>query len=97
MPRVSTVTILSLRACTWLTSMRAGWSPSSRPHSFAAWAIFRAWACSSSALVGMQPQLRQVPPSVFCRSTTATFSPSCAARIAAGYPPVPAPMMMTSN
>ena len=29
------------------------------------------------------PQMRQVPPSAFCFSTTATVSPSCAARIAA--------------
>jgi hypothetical protein len=36
----------------------------------------------SSALVGMQPQLRQMPP-MFSRSTTAVLSPSCAARIAA--------------
>ena len=41
---------------------------------------------------GMQPQIRQVPPSAFCFSTTATFRPSCAARIAATYPPVPAPI-----
>ena len=46
------------------------------PHSFAFWTIFSAWACSSSALVGMHPQMRQVPPSAFCFSTTATFLPS---------------------
>ena len=38
-------------------------------------------ACSS-ALDGMQPTLRQVPPKVASFSTTATFRPSCAARIA---------------
>ena len=67
-----------------------------RPHSFADCATFSACACSSSALVGMQPQIRQVPPSVFCFSTTATLRPSCAARIAATYPPVPAPITTTS-
>ena len=36
----------------------------------------------SSAFDGMQPTLRQVPPSVAFFSTTATFMPSCAARIA---------------
>ena len=36
----------------------------------------------SSALVGMQPQLRHMPP-MFSRSTTAVLRPSCAARIAA--------------
>src|SRR5258708_6824041 len=42
-----------------------------------------ACACSSSALVGMQPHSRQVPPSAFCFSTTAVLRPSCAARMAA--------------
>ena len=37
----------------------------------------------SSALEGMQPTLRQVPPSVSRLSTQAVFRPSCAARIAA--------------
>ena len=36
----------------------------------------------SSALLGMQPMLRQVPPSVARRSTQAVFRPSCAARMA---------------
>src|SRR5205823_3135093 len=53
-------------------------------------------ACSSSALVGMHPHRRHVPPSAFCFSTTATFRPSCAARMAATYPPVPAPITTTS-
>ena len=38
-------------------------------------------ACSS-AFEGMQPILRQVPPKVLSFSTTATFMPSCAARMA---------------
>ena len=38
-------------------------------------------ACSR-AFDGMQPTLRQVPPSVAFFSTTATFMPSCAARTA---------------
>ena len=37
----------------------------------------------SSAFDGMQPTLRQVPPSVSRLSAQAVFSPSCAARIAA--------------
>ena len=37
----------------------------------------------SSALEGMQPTLRQVPPKGARFSTTATFMPSWAARIAA--------------
>ena len=58
-------------------------SPIVRPHSFQFCAIFSACACSSSAFVGMHPQLRQVPPSTGARSTTAVFNPSCAARMAA--------------
>ena len=50
----------------------------------------RSWPASSnrcedcsSALDGMQPTLRQVPPKVARFSTTATFRPSWLARIAA--------------
>ena len=49
----------------------------------------KSWAASakaslacSSAFDGMQPTLRQVPPWVARFSTTATFMPSCAARMA---------------
>src|SRR3981081_4199384 len=51
----------------------------------------------------MQPTLVQVPPgaglpsAVFQSSTQAVLNPSCAARIAAMYPPGPAPMTTTSN
>src|SRR5688572_4841374 len=97
MPPVRPETILSFRACTAGMSIdTAAPSMPLKPHSFAACAIFSACACSSNALVGMQPQIRQVPPSVFCFSTTATLRPSCAARIAATYPPVPAPITTTS-
>src|SRR3954471_24910458 len=50
----------------------------------------------SSALVGIQPQFRQMPPRC-SRSTTAVFMPSCAARIAATYPPGPPPRTTRSN
>src|SRR3954452_22974833 len=52
-------------------------------------------ACSS-ALVGMQPRWRQVPPSLSF-STRATDRPSCAARKAAAYPPLPPPSTRTSK
>src|SRR5687767_2077821 len=52
-------------------------------------------ALRSSAFEGMQPTFRQTPPQ-YCFSTTATFRPSCAARMAATYPPVPAPITTTS-
>src|SRR6267142_4772428 len=51
----------------------------------------------------MQPMLVQVPPSaglpsgVFQSSMQAVARPSCAARIAATYPPGPPPMTTTSN
>jgi hypothetical protein len=55
------------------------------------------WAISalrSSAFEGMQPTLRQTPPQYFS-SMTATDCPSWAARIAATYPPGPAPRTRT--
>src|SRR5512145_339058 len=48
------------------------------------------------ALEGMHPQLTQTPPGR-SRSTTATRIPSCAPRIAATYPPGPAPITTRSN
>ena len=83
MPPVSPLTILSLRACTWVMSRPMAASPRVSPHSFQDWATFSACACSSSALVGMHPQFRQVPPSTGARSTTAVLRPSWAARMAA--------------
>ena len=55
--------------------------------------------CSTSSaecsrhLVGMQPTFRQVPPR-YCFSITVTSAPSCAARMAATYPPGPPPITM---
>mmetsp|Transcript_4127 Transcript_4127/g.12887 ORF Transcript_4127/g.12887 Transcript_4127/m.12887 type:complete len:224 (+) Transcript_4127:1413-2084(+) len=60
---------------------------------FASWYI---WLECSSALEGMQPTLRHVPPSVPRPSTHAVFSPSCAALMAATYPPGPPPTTTTS-
>ncbi len=48
----------------------------------------------SIAFVGIQPTFRQVPPSLFF-SISVTSPPSCAARIAATYPPGPPPMTAT--
>ena len=53
-------------------------------------------ALRSSAFDGMHPTLRQTPPQYFS-SMTATFLPSWAARIAATYPPGPAPRTTTSK
>ena len=52
------------------------------PNSLARCIRWKTSAERSIALVGMQPQLRQMPPRC-SRSTTATFRPICAARIAA--------------
>ena len=56
--------------------------PALRPNSLARWNRSSTSAVRKSALVGMQPQLRQMPPSS-AFSTQATRSPSCAARMAA--------------
>src|SRR4029450_8554052 len=52
----------------------------------ASWTPSITSAACRSALVGMQPQLRQVPPQRSSFSTTATLRPSPAARSAAEYP-----------
>ena len=52
---------------------------------------------SSSVLLGMHPTRRQVPPSFGSFSTHSTFMPSCAARMAAVYPPGPDPMTTRSK
>src|SRR4051812_774082 len=95
-PPVRPLTIRSLRDWTCAMSRPMAASPSVKPHSFQSWAILSECACSSSAFVGMQPQFRQVPPRTGARSTTAVRRPSCAARIAATYPPVPDPITTTS-
>ena len=51
----------------------------------------------NKALEGIQPIFKQVPPSVCSFSTHATFMPSCAALIAATYPPGPAPITIKSK
>ena len=52
------------------------------PNSAARWKRWKTSDERSSALVGMQPQLRQMPPRC-SRSTITTLRPSCAARMAA--------------
>ena len=76
---------MSRRTSRVATPTSAPWRASSR----------RSAVCRS-ALVGMHPQSVQTPPSRGSFSTMRTDSPSCAARIAATYPPGPEPMMMRS-
>src|SRR6185295_17806644 len=66
------------------------------PNSFARLKSPTTSAFRRSALVGMQPQLRQTPPGR-SSSTVATESPSWAQRMAATYPPGPVPTTTTSK
>src|SRR5262245_40147605 len=95
-PLVRPPTILSLRACTCVMLIAGDPGGIVTPQSAACWITLSAWACSRSALVGIHPQIRHVPPSALCFSTTATVFPNCAARMAATYPPVPAPITTMS-
>src|SRR5262249_27848425 len=72
--------------------------PSSRartPNDSASFALSAISAACSSALVGMQPRCRQVPPTL-SRSMRATRLPSSAARSARAWPPLPPPRMTMS-
>ncbi len=60
-------------------------------------ASLSAKAVCTQAFVGMHPTRRQVPPSSSSFSMQATLAPSCAARIAAEYPPGPPPRTATST
>src|SRR4029453_10797745 len=66
------------------------------PSASARWNTPTTSALRRSALVGMQPQLRQTPPGR-SSSTAATERPSCAHRMAATYPPGPVPTTTTSK
>ena len=57
---------------------------------------WRKCAAVIMAFDGMQPTFKHTPP-MNSRSTITVFFPSCAARIAATYPPGPAPITQTSN
>src|SRR5882672_3300310 len=96
MPWVRPFTTVSLR---FIIAGKSNLSPSQMMPCCAN--LFCAWENhsleSSRALLGMQPILRQVPPSVGIFSTQATRRPSCAARIAPTYPPGPAPITKTSK
>jgi len=69
-----------LRLCVGPKDMVA--SPSMPNFAFSCCSVWASSAFLSRALEGMQPTLRQTPPQYFS-STTATFWPSWAARIAA--------------
>ena len=60
-------------------------------------ASLSAKAVCTHALVGMQPTRRHVPPSSASFSMQTDLAPSCAALIAAVYPPGPPPRTATSH
>ena len=94
-PRVFSPTTLSFRAIIWLRSSETPATLTPCCASACSASAYFSEDCSS-ALEGMQPILRQVPPRLARLSTQAVFIPSCAARMAATYPPGPLPMTMTS-
>ena len=91
-PSTRRATISALRCIRTFQSTRAPFTK--RPTDSPSLTAEASSAVCSSTLVGMQPLLRQVPPSAFF-STRTTAAPSCAARSAATYPPVPPPMTTT--
>ena len=92
-PLVSFSTTCRLRS---IALPKSGWiSLTVIPKSAALLNKLRTSAFLSNALLGMQPQLRQTPPTSSF-STNAVFRPSWPARIAATYPPGPPPMTTRS-
>src|SRR6476620_7222031 len=85
---------LRLRACVGPKSIDA--SPVMPNLSFSCVMMCASSALRSSAFDGMHPTLRHTPPQYFA-STTAARRPSWEARIAATYPPGPAPRTTTSK
>ena len=94
---VTPLTSLSIEASSkaWIAD-QSGSPAALMPHSEDRSTVSITSADRKSAFVGMQPRSRQVPPRRSSRSTNATRLPSCAARRAAEYPPVPAPITTTS-
>ncbi len=94
-PSISSILFFFMRKWTPLTMPADTWrlracvgpklivaSPSMPYFFFSCVRVCASSAFFSSALLGMQPTLRQTPPQ-YCFSTTATFLPSWDARIAA--------------
>src|SRR5687767_4968326 len=64
------------RLCSWALATSSFTSPATTPKLSDLRRVSSSSALCSSALVGMQPRCRQVPPSLGSFSTTATLSPS---------------------
>jgi hypothetical protein len=86
----------TLRLRAWVVPKSIAASPEMPKVAFSCVMMCAISALRSSAFDGMHPTLRQTPPQYFS-SMTAAFSPSCEARIAATYPPGPAPSTTTSK
>jgi hypothetical protein len=94
-PRIDAIPRCLIRPVTPLTSLSTTFSSNAStadqsgspealmPHSWARLTVSMTAADCNSALVGIQPRNRHVPPSRSSRSTRPTFLPSCAARSAA--------------
>src|SRR5205085_1419100 len=94
-PPLSLATTLSFQARSFSNSSFG--SPKEMPWEESAFASSITAATWSRALEGMQPTLRQTPPSALYFSTRMTRCPRSAARKAAEYPPGPDPSTSTSQ
>ena len=81
MPRELASTTFCLRS--WALPMSSVGAATWMPRAPASRISSSTSAVCSSALVGMQPRSVQVPPTFGSFSTTATFMPSCPARMPA--------------
>ncbi len=93
-PPTSFFTTPSLKARSLATSTVG--SPARIPRPAAARMSSTRFPAAMKALDGIHPQFRQTPPSDSL-STSAVFFPSCASRMAATYPPGPAPITTASK
>ncbi len=93
-PATNSFTTLFFRS-TMRAKLICGSPGMSIPNSAASLILRYRCAEAMKVLVGTQPQFRQIPPSL-SSSIQATLAPSCAALIAATYPPGPPPNIAIS-
>ena len=95
-PEVICLTTPAFHALDWAKSSCA-WPTLTPNFAKCSSASLSANAVCTHAFVGMHPTRRHVPPSSGSFSMQTTFAPSCAARMAAVYPPGPPPSTATST
>ncbi len=93
-PPTNFLTTLFLNSCAFAQSSLT--SAAITPMSSECFACSKRWPTEIKALDGIHPTFKQTPPNC-AFSTTVTFCPVCAARIAATYPPGPAPTTRVSS